>query len=105
MELWIRSQDKEVLTRVVDIWKDADKNEIWSKSSFATKNCLGIYKTKERAIEILDEIQMLLQPIIKYEPIVQEEYNPAHTYRHFIKVDYNTEIKELSTFVYQMPEK
>lgn len=31
MELWIRSQDKEVLTRVVDIWKDADKNEIWSK--------------------------------------------------------------------------
>ena len=57
MELWIRSQDKEVLTRVVDIWKDADKNEIWSKSSFATKNCLGIYKTKERALEVLDEIQ------------------------------------------------
>ena len=61
MELWIRSQDKEVLTRVVDIWKDADKNEIWSKSSFATKNCLGIYKTKERALEVLDEIQDLLQ--------------------------------------------
>lgn len=57
MELWIRSQDKEVLTRVVDIWKDADKNEIWSKSSFATKNCLGIYKTKERALEVLDEIE------------------------------------------------
>lgn len=61
MELWIRSQDKEVLTRVVDIWKDADKNEIWSKSSFAIKNCLGIYKTKERALEVLDEIQDLLQ--------------------------------------------
>lgn len=57
MELWIRSQDKEVLTRVIDIWKDADKNEIWSKSSFATKNCLGIYKTKERVIEVLDEIE------------------------------------------------
>lgn len=57
MELWIRSQDKEVLTRVVDIWKDADKNEIWSKSSFATKNCLGTYKTKERALEVLDEIE------------------------------------------------
>lgn len=61
MELWIRSQDKEVLTRVVDIWKDADKNEIWSKSSFATKNCLGIYKTKERALEVLDEIQTILE--------------------------------------------
>lgn len=57
MDLWIRSQDKEVLTRVVDIWKDADKNEIWSKSSFAIKNCLGIYKTEERALEVLDEIQ------------------------------------------------
>ena len=61
MELWIRSQDKEVLTRVVDIWKDADKNEIWSQSSFAIKNCLGIYKTKERALEVLDEIQYLLR--------------------------------------------
>lgn len=57
MELWIRSQDKEVLTRVIVIWKDADKNEIWSKSSFAIKNCLGIYKTKERVIEVLDEIE------------------------------------------------
>lgn len=57
MQLWIRSQDKELLTRVVDIWKDADKNEIWSKSSFATKNCLGIYETKERTLEVLDEIE------------------------------------------------
>ena len=61
MDLWIRSQDKEVLTRVVDIWKDADKNEIWSKSSFATKNCLGIYETKERALEVLNEIQTILE--------------------------------------------
>lgn len=61
MNLWVRSQDKEVLTRVVDIWKDADKNEIWSQSSFAIKNCLGIYKTKERAIEVLDEIQNFMR--------------------------------------------
>ena len=65
---------------------------------------LGTYKTKERAVEVLDEIQGLLQPIIKYEPIVQEEYNPSYTYKHFVKVDDNIEIKELSTFVYQMPE-
>ena len=65
---------------------------------------LGTYKTKERAIEILDEIQSLLQPTIEYKPIVQEEYNPAYTYKHFVKVDDNIEIKELSTFVYQMPE-
>lgn len=36
------------------------------KSSFATKNCLGIYKTKERALEILNEIQ---------ETICLDEFN------------------------------
>lgn len=65
---------------------------------------LGTYETKERAIKVLDEIQSLLQPTIEYKPIVQEEYNPAYTYKHFVKVDDNIEIKELSTFVYQMPK-
>lgn len=88
MNLWIRSQDKEVLTRVVDIWKDADKNEIWSKSSFATKNCLGIYKTKERAIEVLDEIQNKINLI-----------NLGH--------DFGSPMIDLKnpTYIYQMPEK
>ena len=66
MELWIRSQDREVLTKVVDIYKDADTNEIWSKSSFGIKNCLGIYATKERALEVLNEIEeriMLLNTV------------------------------------------
>ena len=66
---------------------------------------VGHYETKERALEVLDEIQSLLQPTIEYKPIVQEEYNPAYEYKHFVKVDDNMEIKELSTFVYQMPEK
>lgn len=65
---------------------------------------LGTYETKERAIKVLDEIQSLLQPTIEYKPIVQEEYNSAYTYKHFVKVDDNIEIKELSTFVYQMPK-
>ena len=101
MDLWIRSQDKETLCKVDDI--HIEEQSLYTDTHL--KICLGTYKTKERALEVLDEIQMLLQPIIKYEPIVQEEYNPAYTYRNFIKVDDNTEIKELSTFVYQMPEK
>ena len=87
MELWVRSQDKEVLTKVVDIWKDADKNEIWSQSSFATKNCLGIYKTKERAIEILDEIQNKL--------------NIRHC--NDVGIQYIL-INEMSPIIYEMPE-
>lgn len=87
MELWVRSQDKEVLTKVVDIWKDADKNEIWSQSSFATKNCLGIYKTKERAIEILDEIQNKL--------------NIRHC--NDVGIQYIL-INEMTPIIYEMPE-
>ena len=103
--MWIRSQNKECLVKLDDFvhyFYDDIENEHGIGSHMVT---LGVYESKERALEVLDEIQILLKPIIKYEPIVQEEYNPAYTYRHFIKVDDNTEIKELSTFVYQMPEK
>lgn len=88
MNLWIRSQDKEVLTRVVDIWKDCYKNEIWAQSSFAIKNCLGIYKTKERALEVLDEIQNKINLI-----------NLGH--------DFGSPMIDLKnpTYIYQMPEK
>lgn len=56
IKMWIRSQDKEVLTKVIDIYKQADTNEIWAYSDKGIKNCLGFYATKERAIEVLDEI-------------------------------------------------
>lgn len=105
MELWIRSQDKEVLTRVVDIWKDADKNEIWSKSSFATKNCLGIYKTKERTIEILDEIQKLLIP-----KTIMETYNVDEAEMLdgtiFIKPMLgDIKIEGCMSYIYEMPKE
>lgn len=60
MNLWIRSQDKEVLTKVIDIYKQADTNEIWSYSDKGIKNCLGIYKSKERVLEVLNEIELAL---------------------------------------------
>ena len=106
MELWIRSQDKLKLVKVNYVY--AIENKINSFSIYGetidSAPIIGRYETKERALEVLDEIQSLLQPTIEYKPIVQEEYNPAYTYKHFVKVDDNIEIKELSTFVYQMPE-
>ena len=89
MELWVRSQNKELLIKTPE----------------GGYRILGVYKSKERAIEILDEMQNSLQPTIEYKPIVQEEYNPSYKYKHFVKVDDNVEIKELSTFVYQMPKE
>lgn len=106
MELWIRSQDRRILQKVDNIFLDAnyDNKRICSYDNDSEIE-LGTYETKERALEILDEIQMLLQPIIRYKPIVQEEYNVLYPYKNFVKVDDNMEIKELSTFVYQMPEE
>lgn len=114
MELWIRSQDKEVLLNIKGIQyqnyklvenETVEANILIGLYNYYDNEILGEYETKERAIEVLGEIQSLLQPTIEYKPIVQEEYNPAYTYKHFVKVDDNIEIKELSTFVYQMPEK
>lgn len=61
MELWIRSQDKRTLinTRRIDV--DDNNIIVWDEGRYANEIYLGIYKTKKRAIEILDEIQDLLQ--------------------------------------------
>lgn len=61
MNLWIRSQDKEILTKAehLDIYNASIENE----TSFVIEESgtdLGNYKTKERAIEVLDEIQAYL---------------------------------------------
>lgn len=113
MELWIRSQDKSSIVKVDNLYVSVgnyicyyvEKGKEVPGTYYRPSGGLGRYETKERALEVLDEIQSLLQPTIEYKPIVQEEYNPSYKYKHFVKVDDNIEIKELSTFVYQMPEK
>lgn len=61
MELWVRSQDKEAITKVnmgLMYWEDVNKrNCIVNKDNATGFSILGSYKTKERALEILDEIQ------------------------------------------------
>ena len=62
MELWIRVQKnkdlKEGLVKVDDLMVDTDSDGKWCM--YQSCNTLGIYKTKERALEILDEIQNLM---------------------------------------------
>lgn len=73
MDLYIRSQDKEVLTKVnnlcyytrKDVVEFISEEElskdiqhvIWSPDG----SILGYYKTKERALEVLDEIQNIIK--------------------------------------------
>lgn len=69
MSIWVRSQDKEYLVKnpIIDI--DIKKNEVYildrtyAKEPFIGR-ILGVYKSKERAIEVLDEIQ---KKIIDFE--------------------------------------
>ena len=60
MELWVRSQDKEVLMNINHLYLSDNSIVGYCQSTF-TSPILGKYKTKKRAIEILDEIQDLLQ--------------------------------------------
>lgn len=70
MELWIRSQDKTILMKVNALW--IMENQIWCEVPFY-ENCkkiglsitgqnhkLATYKSKERALEVLDEIQNII---------------------------------------------
>ena len=57
MELWIRSQNKECLVKLDDYihyFYDDRENEHGIGSHMVT---LGVYESKERALEVLDEIQ------------------------------------------------
>ena len=59
MDLWIRSQDRETMLCVhaVAIAKDKVNSILGCGIDRNMKLELGTYKTKERALEVLDEIQ------------------------------------------------
>ena len=63
MSIWVRSQDKEFLMKVdnINLGLDVDTDEPTRIFTFVdgtvTSFTLGTYKSKERAIEVLDEIE------------------------------------------------
>ena len=61
MNLWIRSQDKECLTNISNIQYVYKNNMHGLGTYYDNLKILGTYKTKERALEVLDEIEDLLQ--------------------------------------------
>ncbi len=61
MNLWIRSQAGR-LTQIIDIMepREDEKNEVYNIFGFSATGSfiqLGTYKTKERALEVLNEIK------------------------------------------------
>ena len=108
MNLWVRSQDKRILIKVDNIFLNANyDNKIISTYDGDGNTTLGEYKTKERAIEVLDEIQNILNPkyILNTSSIKPDGDFYEENGVIFQNYDANAKIEELSTFVYQMPEK
>lgn len=58
MELWIRSQDRKSLIKNNGVGLTPSEISIYP---IGLNGVLGTYETKERALEVLDEIQKLLK--------------------------------------------
>ena len=103
MELWIRSQDRTFLTKV-DTIGIVEGRDFWSIDESLTVS-FGKFKTKERALEVLDEIQNLIRPTINYNPIVKDETNWEDTYNRTVLKGYDVQVKQIDTYVYEMPKE
>lgn len=110
MELLIRSQDRETLTKYdcLSLKKyGVFPNHIIVAHIGNNIIDLGIYKTKERALEVLDEIQRILQPRLMATVRTTDEMQELMGGRSFGKTKtqkQDIDFKELSTYVYEMPE-
>ena len=61
MELWIRSQDRKRLLKINDIMFYERNGHYYIAKCY--EDNLASYKSKERALEVLDEIQDLINDI------------------------------------------
>lgn len=99
MDLYIRSQDRLILEKYETLQLCQNPDGTWF---FNSGLVLGKYKTKERALEVLDEIQNLLQPKIIY---TQKE--PIETFElgvYKLKQDVDIKIQKVNRIVYEMPQ-
>lgn len=95
--MWIRTQDKLCLTRVdaLPIINHDEGKRLWSIigiGKFQYK--LGSYKSEERAIEVLDEIQERISPKFNYKGNNEE-----------VDVFIKTQMLNSMIAVYQMPNE
>lgn len=80
MELWIRSQDKSSIVKVDNLYVSVgnyicyyvEKGKEVPGTYYRPSGELGRYETKERALEVLDEIQSRLTPNFKINGSYQE---------------------------------
>ena len=96
MNLWIRSQNKEVLIPNPKLSLGKIENEYWIVD-LCDDTVLGEYKTKQRTLEVLDEIQNAILGIICLEDI-EEQKIKKYTGNAILS-------KKSNNIVYEMPKE
>lgn len=89
MNLWIRSQDKTTIIRPVSISLDNLRTSIFGYYCGDYYKVLGRYKTEERALEVLDDIQKVILGRYSNHAIYDNSYDDDNQ----------------RTIVYEMPIK
>lgn len=95
MNLWIRNQNKKELIPNPKLGIDQCKNRYYIVDRYNFENAfiLGEYKSKERALEVLDEIQEKINNI--YKDYLMACMKEKGTY----------EVIAWSDFTYEMPKE
>jgi len=106
MELWIRSQDKKKLCVAKFFELDNDETGIFCFNGESYSIFAGKYKSKERALEVLDEIQNILKPKYILDSSSIKPNGDSWVENGIVMQNYNANarIEELSIYVYEMPE-
>ena len=104
MELYVRSQNREDLAKIDYLFVAENKNYLMGYSK-GIKIYLGEYKTRERALEVLDEIQNILMPkiIVRTDKTNLDKLEIEYTIREVESFQYD--IEKLDTYVYEIPKE
>lgn len=97
--MWIRSQDKRILQKVDNIFLDANYGNKRISTYDGNNTELGTYKTKERALEVLNMIEDVL--IARYRMDLCN--NASSMFRGYGQEEIKKTIRKITIF--EMPEK
>lgn len=107
MKLYIRSQDRMRLIPNPNLYVVESESREVTYIGDTMVGHIGEYKTKERALEVLDEIQDILNPKIMLINNSKESFDNFLESGGIIVQPSNTktDFQQLDTCVYQMPQE
>ena len=100
----MRSQDKRILQKVDNIFLDANYENKRISTYDGDNIELGTYKTNERAIEVLDEIQNILKPKMIVNTYKVEQAKLCDGTQFIQPMLDDIQVQNATTYVYEMPE-